>query len=195
MFQIDDTIVSSALVEEKFACDLQACRGCCCRYGDSGAPLHPEEAATLGKLWPLIRTFLRQEGISAIEEKGTSIKDIEGDTVTPLIGNEECAYTIMENGIYRCGIEKAFTAGVIGFRKPLSCHLFPVRIKHFTDFRAVNYEEWPICRPALAAGEREGTELYRFLKEPLIRAFGYEWYEKLVLAAKEHNNEKWQWNR
>ncbi|HUW91860.1 MAG TPA: DUF3109 family protein, partial [Bacteroidales bacterium] len=111
MFQVDDTIVSSALVEKNFVCDLQSCHGCCCRYGDSGAPLHPEEAVTLDKLWPLFRSFLRPEGISTIEEKGTSTKDIEGDTVTPLIGNEECAYTVIKNGIFECGIENAFTAG------------------------------------------------------------------------------------
>lgn len=195
MFQIDDTIVSSAIVEKNFACDLKSCCGCCCRYGDSGAPLHPEEALTLERLLPLFRSYLRPEGINAIAEKGTSVRDIEGDMVTPLIGNEECAYTVIENGIYGCAIEKAYTAGAIGFRKPLSCHLFPVRIKNFTDFRAVNYEEWPICRPGLEAGEKDKTELYRFLKEPLIRAFGHEWYEKLVLAANEHNNEKRQWNR
>jgi hypothetical protein len=195
MFQIDDTIVSSAIVEKNFVCDLESCCGSCCRYGDSGAPLHPEEALALEKLLPLFSPWLRPEGIKAIEEKGTSVRDIEGDTVTPLIGNEECAYTVIENGIYRCAIEMAFTAGVIGFRKPLSCHLFPVRIKNFTDFRAVNYEEWPICRPALAAGENEKTQLYTFLKEPLIRAFGHEWYDKLVDAANEHNKEQRQWNR
>jgi len=195
MFQIDDTIVSAALVEEKFACDLQACHGCCCRYGDSGAPLLPGEALTLEKVWHLVRPYLRPEGISAIEEKGSSHTDMEGDTVTPLIGNEECAYAVTENDIFRCGIEKAFTAGVITFRKPLSCHLFPVRIKSFTDFRAVNYEEWPICRPAIKAGERDGIFLYRFLKEPLIRAFGNEWYDKLLFAANEYDKNKWQWNR
>jgi len=195
MFQIGDTIISSAIVEKNFACDLESCCGSCCRYGDSGAPLHPEEALALEKLLPLFRPWLRPEGIKAIEEKGTSVRDIEGETVTPLIGNEECAYTVIENGIYRCAIEQAFTAGAIGFRKPLSCHLFPVRIKNFTDFRAVNYEEWPICHPALVAGEKDHTELYRFLKEPLVRAFGHEWYDKLVSAAKEHNNEKRQWNR
>lgn len=195
MFQIDDTIVSSSLVEEKFACDLQACMGCCCRYGDSGAPLLPGEALILEKVWLHIRPFLRPEGITTIEEKGTSHTDMEGDIVTPLIGNEECAYSVIENGIFGCGIEEAYTAGEISFRKPLSCHLFPVRIKNFTDFRAVNYEEWSVCRPALKAGERDGTYLYRFLKEPLIRAFGNEWYNKLLFAAKEYDKNKWQWNR
>lgn len=190
MFQIHDTIVSLALIEKKFACDLHACSGCCCRYGDSGAPLEPEEAMALEKLWPDIRPFLRPEGITAIEEKGTSMTDIEGDIVTPLIGNEECAYTAIESGIFRCGIEKAFKAGVIPFQKPISCHLFPVRVKNFTDFRAVNYEEWPICHPALKAGENGNVHLYRFLKEPLVRAFGNEWYNKLLFAAKKYEKDK-----
>ncbi len=194
MFQIDDTIVSLSVVEQKFTCDLQACQGCCCRYGDSGAPLQPDEALILEKTWLQIKPFLRAEGISAIEEKGTSMTDIEGDTVTPLIGNEECAYTIVENGVFRCGIEKAYYSGATKFKKPVSCHLFPIRVKNFTDFRAVNYEEWPICRPAVTAGERDKTYLYIFLKEPLIRFFGREWYKKLMFAAKEYNKQKKQWN-
>jgi len=195
MFQIDDTIVSLSVVEQKFACDLNACHGCCCRYGDSGAPLQPEEAIILEKIWPKIKPFLRPEGISAVEEKGTSVTDIEGDTVTPLIGNEECAYALIEDGIFRCGIEKAFLEHAIKFRKPVSCHLFPVRVKNFTDFKAVNYEEWPICRTAVVAGERDNIELYRFLKEPLLRFFGREWYKKLQFAAREYKKQKWQWDR
>jgi len=195
MFQIDDTIVSATLLETMFACDLSACHGCCCHYGDAGAPLTDEEAITLERILPELKPFLREDGIKAIEEKGSSVTDREGETVTPLIGNEECAYTIIENGIFRCGIEKAFIDRVISFRKPLSCHLFPVRVKKFSDFRAVNYEEWPICRPAVAAGGRDGIDLHIFLKEPLIRAFGNEWYNKLLFAAKEYKKNKWQWNR
>jgi len=195
MFQIDDTIVSFSVVEANFACDLRACKGCCCRYGDSGAPLQPEEVIILEKSFPVIMHYMRPEGITAVHEKGTSVKDIEGDTVTPLIGNEECAYTTLEDGVFRCAIEKAFNAREIKLRKPVSCHLFPVRVKNFTDFRAVNYEEWPICRPAVIAGNRDKTKLYMFLKEPLVRVFGREWYKKLHVAAKEYEKNKWQWNR
>lgn len=195
MFQIDDTIVSLSVIEKKFACDLGECKGCCCRYGDSGAPLKPGEALMLEEIYPLLKPFLRPEGIAAIEEKGTSVTDIEGDTVTPLIKNEECAYTTLSDAVFRCAIEEAYNAGVVSFRKPVSCHLFPVRVKDFTDFRAVNYEEWPICRPALSRGEREDTDLYVFLKEPLIRLFGKEWFNKLQFAAKEYKKQKWQWNK
>lgn len=195
MFQIDNTIVSANLLEQCFACDLGACKGCCCRYGDSGAPVTAEEALVMEQIWEKVRPFLRPEGISAIEEKGTTVTDFEGETVTPLISNEECAYAIMEDGIWLCGIERAWQRKAVSFRKPLSCHLFPVRIKQFTDFLAINYEEWPICRPAVEKGKQEEIRLYRFLKEPLIRAFGKEWYRKLLFAAKEYEKNKWQWNR
>jgi hypothetical protein len=190
MLQIDDTIVSLALIEKEFSCDLKACKGNCCRYGDTGAPLTPEEAATIKRILPALRPYLRPEGIRAIEMLGTSIRDIEGEDVTPLINNEECAYTVMDGEIFRCGIEMAFNAGAVDFRKPLSCHLFPVRVKQYRDFRAVNYEEWSICRPGAAAGTRQGIKLYAFLREPLTRAFGEEWYDKLHWSANEYAKNK-----
>jgi hypothetical protein len=186
MLQIDDTIVSLALIEKKFSCDLKACRGSCCRYGDTGAPLSAEEAAAIDRIWPELWPFLRPEGIRAIEAQGTSITDIEGELVTPLINDEECAYTIIEDRIYKCGIETAYNAGKVDFKKPLSCHLFPIRIKKYREFSAVNYEEWAICRSGVASGEKYNTDLYVFLHEPLVRAFGQEWYDKLKWAAKEY---------
>lgn len=190
MLQIDDTIVSLALIEKEFSCDLKECKGSCCRYGDTGAPLTPEEAATLERIRPALRAYLRPEGIRAIENQGTSIRDIEGEDVTPLINNEECAYTVMDGEIFRCGIEMAFNAGAVDFRKPLSCHLFPVRMKQYRDFRAVNYEEWSICRPGVVAGTEKGIKLFAFLKEPLVRAFGEEWYDKLQWSANEYAKNK-----
>ncbi len=195
MLQIDDTIVSLALIEKKFACDLVACKGSCCRYGDSGAPLAAAEAAELEKIMPQLKPYLRPEGLGAIEATGSSMTDIEGELVTPLINNEECAYTVIEEGIYKCAIEIAFHAGAVTFRKPLSCHLFPVRVRQYRDFRAVNYEEWPICRPAVAAGERMQAGLWVYLREPLLRAFGEEWYDKLRFAAEEYNKNRELWKR
>ncbi|MHC1733466.1 MAG: DUF3109 family protein [Bacteroidales bacterium] len=187
MLQIDDTIVSLALIEKKFSCDLAACKGSCCRYGDTGAPLTALEAAELERIRPELLPFLRPEGIRAIEKLGTSVTDIEGELVTPLIRNEECAYTIMEDDVYKCGIETAFNVGAVNFRKPLSCHLFPVRVKQYSSFRAVNYEEWSICKPGVACGVKQNSELFRYLREPLLRAFGEEWYDKLQWAAGEYN--------
>lgn len=190
MLQIDDTIVSLALIENKFSCDLAACKGSCCRYGDTGAPLTSLEADELERIRPALLPFLRPEGIRTLERLGTSVTDIEGELVTPLISNEECAYTVMDDGVYKCGIETAFNAGAVDFRKPLSCHLFPVRVKQYSSFRAVNYEEWEICKPGVACGVRKDTQLFLFLREPLLRAFGEEWYDKLQWAAGEYNKHK-----
>jgi hypothetical protein len=190
MLRIEDTIFSFDILEKKFRCNLPKCLGNCCRYGDSGAPVSTNEAHILKDIWNIVKPYLRSEGIAAIEEKGTSVVDFENENVTPLIGNEECAYTIFSDKILLCGIEKAWTEGKISFRKPLSCHLFPVRIKYYSDFRAVNYEELAICSPARIAGEREGLYVYEFLREPLIRALGEDLYKDLCIAAKELRKNK-----
>jgi Protein of unknown function (DUF3109) len=190
MLRIDDTIFSFDILEKKFRCNLPKCFGNCCRYGDSGAPLSADEAHILVEIWDKVKPYLRTEGIAAIGEKGTSVTDFENEKVTPLIGNEECAYTVLKDNIFFCGIEQAWTDGKISFRKPLSCHLFPARIKYYSDFRAVNYEELAICSPARITGEREGLYVYEFLKEPFIRAFGQELYKELCIAAKELRKNK-----
>ena len=188
MLRIGDTIFSLDILEKKFRCDLPQCLGNCCRYGDSGAPLTEEEADILHKIWPEVKFYLRSEGISVIEREGTSTTDFENDKVTPLIGNAECAYTILEENIFMCGIEKAWAEGKISFQKPLSCHLFPARIKNYTGFRAVNYQELSICHPAVECGRRETVYVYEFLKIPLIRALGVDTYNDLSIAAEELRN-------
>ena len=185
MLRIDDTIFSFDILEKKFRCDLPSCLGNCCRYGDSGAPLSNEEVHILESVYPLVKPFMRPEGIAAVQEKGTSVKDFENDNVTPLVGNEECAYTIVGGGIFKCAIEQAFEQGRIKFRKPVSCHLFPARIKYYSDFRAVNYQELPICSSAREKGINDGVYVYEFLKEPLIRALGEAMYTELCIAAEE----------
>jgi hypothetical protein len=190
MLRIEDTIFSFDILEKKFRCNLPVCLGNCCRYGDSGAPLSVSEAHILEEIWDEVKPYLRPEGIAAIEEKGKSITDFENDKVTPLIGNEECAYTILKDNILMCGIEQAWTDGKISFRKPVSCHLFPVRIKYYSDFKAVNYEELAICSPARKCGEEDGLYVYQFLKEPLIRAVGEELYKDLCIAAVELRKNK-----
>jgi hypothetical protein len=190
MLRINDTIFSFDILEKKFRCNLPKCLGNCCRYGDSGAPLTADEAHILADIWSQVRAYLRPEGILAIEEQGTSVVDFENDNVTPLIGNEECAYTTIKDNILFCGIEQAWTDDKISFRKPISCHLFPIRIKHYSDFRAVNYEELSICSPARITGEREGIYVYEFLKEPLIRALGEDMFKDLCIAAKELRKNK-----
>jgi hypothetical protein len=185
MLRIDDTIFSFDILEKKFRCNLAVCQGNCCRYGDSGAPLSAAEAHILDDIWTEVKPYLRPEGVASIETKGRSVTDFEKEMVTPLIGNEECAYTILKDNIFLCGIEQAWSDGKISFRKPLSCHLFPIRIKYYSDFKAVNYEELAICSPARKIGEDEGIYVYEFLKEPLIRAIGEERYQELCIAAVE----------
>lgn len=185
MLRINDTIFSFDVLEKKFICDLPKCLGNCCRYGDSGAPLTSSEVNILDEIIPLLKQYLRPEGIKIIEESGTSVKDFENERVTPLINNEECVYTILKDSIYMCAIEKAWSEGKVSFRKPVSCHLFPIRIKQFSDFRAVNYQELPICSSALKKGEGDSVFVYEFLKEPLIRAVGEETYIELCIAAQE----------
>jgi hypothetical protein len=185
MLRIGDTIFSLDILEKKFSCDLPQCLGCCCRYGDSGAPLTREEVPVLDEIWPAVKPYMRPEGINEIERRGTSVKDFENEMVTPLINNEECAYTVMEGNIYKCAIEKAWDDGKISFRKPLSCHLFPVRIKQFSGFTAVNYQELPVCSAARELGNKTGIYVYEFLKEPLVRALGESVWNEVCLAASE----------
>jgi hypothetical protein len=185
MLRIGDTIFSFDILEKKFKCDLTSCLGNCCRYGDSGAPLSEEEVNILDEIWPAVRPYLRSEGITVIEKEGTSVTDFENDQVTPLIGNAECAYVILDDNVFMCGIERAFSDKKITFQKPLSCHLFPIRIKQYPGFRAVNYQELSICHTALECGRSEGIYVYEFLKVPLIQALGEEIYNDLCVAAEK----------
>jgi Protein of unknown function (DUF3109) len=185
MLRIDDTIFSFDILEKNFRCDLSVCHGNCCRYGDSGAPLSDSEVKILDDIWPVVKPYLRPEGIESVETKGRSVRDFENDWVTPLIGDEECAYTIIKDGTYMCGIELAWYDSMVSFRKPLSCHLFPARIKYYSNFTAVNYQEISICSSAPKTGGNEGIYLYEFLRDPLIRALGEKAYNELCIGAKE----------
>ncbi len=190
MLSLGETIISSAIFEEKFACDIEKCRGYCCLHGDSGAPLEAGEAKILEELWPVLRQYMRPEGIRAVELKVNIIIDSDGDIVTPLIGKAECAYAQYKNGIYSCAIEHAWEEKKISFRKPISCHLFPIRIKKYEEFDAVNYEELKICKPALKRGRAEDIPVYRFLEQALIRVYGKKWYKELLSAADEIKSNK-----
>lgn len=188
MIQIENTLVSFDIFEKKFCCDIQECKGQCCVEGDSGAPLEAGEQARIEANYDSFCAFMKPEGRKAVEEQGFAVVDGEGDLVTPLIGNRECAYSIEENGICWCAIEKAWTKGLSDFRKPVSCHLYPIRISHYAGFEALNYNKWNICRCARLRGEQEGMPLYRFLKEALIERYGEEWYAQLEIAAQEIQN-------
>lgn len=178
--QIEDKLVSSELKDEMFVCDLSRCKGACCVEGDLGAPLEGEEPDILEEIFPKIQSYLRPEGLEEIEAQGTSIIDITGGHSTPLVKGRECAYvTFSEEGIAGCAIEQAHTDGVIDWKKPVSCHLYPVRITELKDYDALNYDRWGICSAACSLGDELGVPVYRFVKDALIRKYGEEFYEEL----------------
>lgn len=180
MIEHRGTLISEDLFEERFVCDLQACKGACCVEGDSGAPLEPEEAKQMQELWPTIRPYIPEKGQRAIDQHGVSEVDIDGELVTTLVeGRGECAFTVFENGIALCGIERAWRDGKIPFRKPISCHLYPIRVTKLRYHVGLNYHRWPICKPACSCGARLNVPVFRFLKDPLVRQFGAEWYAEL----------------
>ena len=190
MIQIDDKLISEDLFSEEFVCNLAKCKGICCVEGDAGAPLDENETKILDEIYPKIKPYLRPEGIQAIEEQGTYTLDFEGDLVTPLVNNAECAYVIFdEKGYTKCAIEKAYEDGVIDWQKPISCHLYPIRITAYSNFSAINYHEWDICSDACTLGKELGVKVYQFLKKPLIRKYGEEFYQTLSEAAEEWEKE------
>ena len=184
MIAIDNTIVSEHLLEKKFVCDLNACKGECCVQGESGAPLDEEEIAILEDIWDEVKPYLPKDGVKAIEKQGVFVIDSDGDYTTPLVKGKHCAFTIFDDGIAKCGIEQAYYDKKIDWKKPISCHLYPVRITKYKDYEAVNYHKWDICKPACECGAKLDVPVYKFLKEPLIRKYGKDWYKQLELADK-----------
>lgn len=183
MIQIEKTLISEDLLEEVFVCDLKSCKGACCVEGDAGAPLEAEEIEKINENLDEILPFLSGKGRESIAKQGVYTKDMDGDLVTPLNRGKECSFTIFdENGIAKCGIETAFRAGRSKFKKPISCHLYPIRITKLDDFLALNYHRWHICEAACQCGSELGVKVYQFLKEPLISTFGEDWFRQLEEA-------------
>jgi len=183
MIVIDHAVISDDIKEQLFVCNLQSCKGACCVEGDLGAPLEKEELAVLDEEYEHIAPFLTLGGRAVIEEQGKYVLDYEDDYSTPTIDGRECAYALYDdNGILKCGIEQAWQAGKTTFRKPISCHLYPLRITQYEQYDALNYHNWHICSAACTLGQELGVPLYRFLKEALIRKYGKAWYNKLVHA-------------
>jgi hypothetical protein len=185
MIQIRDKILSLEIFETSFLCNLEICKGNCCIYGDSGAPLNEDETGILEAEYMNFKSFITTEGRKSIEQKGKWLVDRDGDLVTPLIEGKECAYAVIEKGIARCGIENAWKNGKTSFRKPVSCHLYPVRISKLGTLTALNYHRWSVCKPATQTGNVRGISLYVFLKDALIRAFGEAFYKEMEKVAME----------
>ena len=191
MIIIQETVISDDIADHFFVCNLEACKGACCVEGDLGAPLEAAELQTLEREYDRIKPFLTDAGRAAIEAQGLYIKDWEGDFSTTTIDDKECAYALYdERGILKCGIEQAYLAGATTFKKPISCHLYPIRITRYEGFEALNYDRWDICNPACAFGASLGVPVYRFLKEPLIRKYGEGWYGELVREIERPTPEK-----
>lgn len=184
MIEIDNTLVHGDIIREQFVCNLQKCKGVCCVEGDAGAPLDAGEADILAEIYPKIKHLLPEKGIQAIEQQGTSVRDEDGDLTTPCVdGNKECAYVTFENGITKCAIEKAWEQGIVDWKKPISCHLYPIRITQYPEFEVLNYDRWHICHDACTYGRSLQVPVYKFLKDPLIRKYGADWYEALEEAV------------
>lgn len=180
MLAIQNTLVSLDLLDKFFVCDLNACKGACCVKGDAGAPLTDEEINLLEDIIEDILPYLDEEGKSMIAEKGVFEIDVDGDKGTSLLENGRCAYALVDgDGMVSCGIEKAFNDGKVDFKKPISCHLYPVRITEHSAYDAVNYNKWKICKPACDCGAKLDVPLFKFLKGALIRKYGKAWYEEL----------------
>lgn len=186
MVEIGDTIVSLDLFREKFLCDLSACKGACCIEGDAGAPLEMDEVAKLEEVLPVIWDELSPDARAVIDRQGVAYIDCEGDLVTSIVHGKDCVFTCYDGqGCCYCAVEKAYRAGKTDFYKPVSCHLYPVRVRRYNSYTAVNYHRWSVCKAALILGQKENLPVYKFLREPLIRKFGEDWYAEAELVAEE----------
>lgn len=180
MMKVGEILVSDEIRDREFVCDLQKCKGACCVEGDYGAPLDAEELQILEDIYPAVKPYLTAKGIETIEKEGTHTIDDDGDYCTPIIEGRECAYAVYDKkGILKCGIEQAWSDGKISWKKPISCHLYPIRVSRLKHFEALNYDKWSICSPACQLGKELQVPVYKFLKDPLTRKYGAEWYAEL----------------
>lgn len=187
MLEIGNTLISLDLIERFFCCNLDACHGECCIEGEAGAPITKEEYNKLKEILPVVWDDLLPAAKEVINESGVGYIDTDGDLVTSIVDGKNCVFTCYgEGGMCYCAIEKAYCEGRTDFYKPISCHLYPVRLTEYPDFTAINYHRWKICKAAEVLGRKEGIRLYQFLKAPLIRRFGQDWYNELVTACEAY---------
>jgi len=188
IIEIEDKLVSSELFSKQFVCNLSACKGACCVEGDTGAPLDPEEIGPIEKNLDKIKPYMTPEGIEAVNAEGVSYLDSFDDPVTMLVKGKECAFVFRDEvGVTKCSIEKAYREGAITFNKPISCHLYPIRVKKHADYESLNYDRWSICKDACTLGKELKVSVFRFLKEPLVRAYGAGFYREMENVEKELN--------
>ncbi|MEZ4801263.1 MAG: DUF3109 family protein [Gelidibacter sp.] len=187
MFQLGKTIISEEIIKKDFVCNLSACKGACCVDGDAGAPLDVSETKILEDIYPKVKPFMRKEGIATIEIQGKFTTNDFGEHETPLIDGADCAYVFFDKkGTALCAIEEAYNQGAVDWKKPVSCHLYPIRVKDYTEFSAVNYHKWDICDDACTLGKELQVPVYKFVKQALIRKFGEDWYAELEKVAEKY---------
>lgn len=190
MIEIEGNIVSEEILTTRFCCDIAVCRGECCVEGNAGAPLEAEEVDILEAEYAAYKPYMKPQGIDAVTKEGFFVVDSDGDLTTPLIGDAECAFSYADSkGVTLCAIEKAWLEGKTTFCKPISCHLYPIRLIQFDNGTVgLNYHRWSVCRPAELLGQRESIPLYKALKDPIIRRFGEGFFDALA-AAEQYLNE------
>ena len=191
MIEIEDKIISDDLFEKKFVCDLQKCKGVCCVEGDSGAPLTKKEILDIDKNISKIKTEMSPTGLSILEKKDFYYVDSDGDQVTSLINEKECVFVVYDqNKIAKCSIESAFRKNKINFNKPISCHLYPIRVKKYENFQAINVDSWHICQPACKCGTELNVPLFKFLKNAIVRSWGLNFFQRLDSVYDQFFNQK-----
>ena len=192
MIAIDNILVSDLVIEEQFVCDLEKCKGGCCEDGDAGAPLEREEMDHLNAVYEIVKPYLTPAGIKEIEGRGRYNYDQEFGWVTPTIEGKMCAYGFRdEKGIIKCGIEQAYYDGKTTWKKPISCHLYPIKISKTRTNEVVNYEPRDkMCRPGCVLGKKLKVPAYVFLKEALIRKYGEDFYRALEQVAEKYFENK-----
>ena len=202
MLIIDGKVISPEIFRETFVCNLNACKGACCWQGDYGAPLEEDEIGILESIHEKVKPFLTPEGIQAIEEQGVATYTAsQKEWGTALVDGAACAYlTYDESGIGKCGIEKAYEAGAIDYPKPISCHLYPIRVEQLknSSFQHIKYDRWEICSAACTKGAELQVSVYQFVKGPLIRKYGEAFFEQLEDMAQhynDHDEEEMPWEQ
>ncbi len=191
MIEIGDTIIGDEVLENRFVCDILACKGACCVEGDGGAPVEDDEVDKIEEVYEKVKPYMTEKGIQSVEEQGNVVVGWDNTLETPLIDGKECVYTYFEeDGTAKCAIEKAYLNKEISFRKPISCALYPIRLQKHKTFTSVNYHHWQICKPACECGSKLNVKTYQFLKGPLIQKFGEEWFSTLEEIDQEFFSDK-----
>ncbi len=189
IIQVGHVLLSSDILTERFCCDLEACKGICCVEGDAGAPVTLDEISSIEDALDTVWNDLSASAQAVLDKQGVAYTDREGDLVTSIVGGKDCVFTCYDDGVCLCALEKSYRTGATKFCKPISCALYPIREKRFDGgLIGLNYHRWTVCRDAVKKGRALDLPLYKFLKAPLIRRFGAEWYRELCEVAKELGN-------